>query len=202
MQRIEAFEFAPSDKNTLVVALYGATWNEPMQRKLLKTTDNGQTWTDISLNLTAIAYQSITDVAISPNDPDKIWVTFGGYGNNYTNINRVNYSEDGGQTWRDYSTGLTTFPVNRIVSVLGSPTNELYIATDVGVYYSNDLDTIWRRMGSIYQLPLAIVTDLDNLIGCGYPAPDNVGLKSLRFFFHRCFIKPVSSLSPGIKTAV
>lgn len=98
-----------------------------------------------------------------PQNDQRLWVTMSGFVENsanssiYNGIYRVIKSEDGGQTWVDYSEGLTQFPVNDIKYQKGS-NDALYIATDVGVFYRDASMSQWECFNS--NMPVNIVTDL------------------------------------------
>ncbi len=95
---------------------------------LWKTENGGESWIDITGTLPGNA---ITYIAVKGDDENTLWVTFGGY-----DSNRVYQSVDGGSTWNDISLGLPNIPVNTIVyNKLESTEINLYVGTEVGVYY-------------------------------------------------------------------
>jgi len=85
----------------------------------------------------------VTDIAINPDDPAEVWVTFGGYFNN-----NVWKTLDNGVTWID-AKGLApnTLPVLPVNAVTFHPdnTNWVYVATDLGVFASEDGGQSWSR---------------------------------------------------------
>jgi hypothetical protein len=76
-------------------------------------------------------------IAITPGNPNKVYVTFGGYssGNVWRTL-------DGGLTWTDITGNLPPAPVNCLV-LAPTATNTLYAATDVGIYGSTTDGTTW-----------------------------------------------------------
>jgi photosystem II stability/assembly factor-like uncharacterized protein len=120
------------------------------QNKIWKTNNGGETWTDIS---DGIPSHYITYIAISENDPNKVWVTLSGY----TDGEKVYYSANGGQSWLDYSEGLPNVPANCIIYENGS-NNALYVGTDIGVYYRDRSMSQWVDYSG--NLPNVIVNDL------------------------------------------
>lgn len=135
---------APSNDNYIYVATLS---------NILKTQNGGNTWTDITNGLPSLG---ISSIVVSPNDPNKIWVSFSGY-----TINRkVYFSTNGGITWSNYSTGLPNLPVNNLILRYNS-NQEIYAATDNGVYYRNaDMDE-WIDYSN--GLPKVIVNELEIL---------------------------------------
>ncbi len=105
--------------------------------KLFVSTD-GNTFTDKTGAL-PVGSASITALAVSNSDPNKVWVTFSGYSAG----NKVWYSPDAGTTWSSYSTGLPNLPVNCIL--YQNATNDgLYVGTDVGVYFIDNSAASWQ----------------------------------------------------------
>jgi photosystem II stability/assembly factor-like uncharacterized protein len=157
---ISALAVAPSNPSTLYFAYDRILWTTSVPGSVgivWKSTDGGSTWTDISAGLQGLMYTSVSDIAIHPSHPERIWVAFSGFWDGQ----RVFYSSNGGATWANVSQGLPNFPVNKIVYQKWT-TDVLYAATDVGVF---------RWDGEIYGppaweywsdgLPVAIATDLE-----------------------------------------
>lgn len=117
---LRSLTVAPS--NSLYI--YAATYSS-----ISKTTDGGSSWTDITSNL-PVSNASITYISVKDDDPLTIWVSFGGF-----NIHGVYKSIDGGTSWSNMSDGLPQLPVNSVIqNKLNLLEEELYAATDVGVY--------------------------------------------------------------------
>jgi hypothetical protein len=149
----------------------------PLEKKFYKTTDGGQTWTDLSNNFVntnqggnsttsgiAIRWFGVKRMTISTTDDNKVWVAFDGIGNETnlcSGLDRVNMTTDGGQTWTDYSNGLPYLPINDIEYYEG--TNDgLFAATDIGMYYTDaDLYPIHGWIKISEGLPAAFITDID-----------------------------------------
>lgn len=130
------------------------------KNKIFKTTNGGIKWEEIPISFADL---SITNICISPNDPNKIWISLSGY----NELNKVFFSANGGESWINYSEGLPNVPVNDIVMRLNSK-NELYAATDIGVYYINSDTSQWVNYS--LTLPNVIVSDLeitDNTLKAG-----------------------------------
>jgi len=107
-----------SDPNVILASEPSTLW---------KTIDGGSNWTKISEDLPS---HTITDIVIKHNDPNTIWVTLGGY-----NKDAVYESNDGGQSWKDISTGIPPIPCNTIIqNQQKDEIVELYAGTDFGTY--------------------------------------------------------------------
>ncbi len=94
---------------------------------------------------------------INYQNEDIAYVTFSGYRwGDY--LSHIYKTTDAGQNWQDISANLPEAPVNDII-VDSWNDSTLYIATDVGVFYSFDQGENWQAMGS--GLPNLPVTDID-----------------------------------------
>ena len=105
--RCHAMTIASADTNTLYLGYSGFTRNVP--NFVLKSSDGGQNWLDISP--TDTRYLGITDIEVSPADKDSVWVSFSDFVS-IPGLKKVMVSYDGGQNWNDYSAGLPDMPVN------------------------------------------------------------------------------------------
>jgi photosystem II stability/assembly factor-like uncharacterized protein len=122
--------------------------------RLYRTTSGGGagTWNDITAGL-PVASNFLTGVAISDTNPDIAYATFSGY----VAGEKVYRTSDGGNTWTNFSGILPNMPVNTIV-YQKSAYNAVYIGTDAGVYYRNDILPLWVPYK--FGLPNVIVDDL------------------------------------------
>jgi PKD repeat protein len=95
---------------------------------IYKTTNAGATWGAITGTLPVLG--KITDIEVDNNNANNVYVTLSGY----VAGNKVFYSNNGGSTWTNYSTGLPNLPANCIVFRKNSP-GAIYVGMDHGVYY-------------------------------------------------------------------
>ncbi len=135
-----ALAVAPSDSNYI----YTATYN-----LLYRTKDGGATWTNVMGNLP----NTITYIAIDPNNPERVFVT----ASNYTTGEKVFMSEDAGDNWTNISGNLPNLPANCIVYEKNSD-DGIYVGMDVGVYYRDSLLGDWIPYSK--NLPNVIVNEL------------------------------------------
>lgn len=141
--RLDALAIAPSDNDYVYIADGADIW---------VTTDGGASWANIGAT---VPNQSITYIAVHPTNPQKVWVTLSGYSSN----SKVYTSDDAGASWTNLSTNLPNIPANCIVYNQLSPDNELFVGTDLGVYYTNDLLSGWTLYNQ--GLPHVIVNELE-----------------------------------------
>ncbi len=136
-------DVAPSDPNVIYAGRSGS---------LMKTTDGGLSgWSAIPSPPGA---GSLTYLAVHPSNPNTIWVTSSGYSAG----NKVFYSSNSGATWTNISGTLPNVPVNCVVYQNNSP-GRIYVGTDIGVYYRDDLTGSWQDFNT--GLPNVVVTELE-----------------------------------------
>lgn len=118
--------------------------------KLEVTKDAGQNWQNIKIGLP----NNIGGIAVSKNNADRAWAVF----SNYNNIDKVYETIDAGNTWENISgVNLPALPVNCIVHQ-GGINDEIYIGTDIGVYYKTNTMSEWAPFNT--GLPSVIVEEL------------------------------------------
>ena len=118
----------------------------------MKTTNSGQSWTSIKPGL---PNYNISDVTVSDNDPNRLWVTM----SEYNASNKVFESTNGGATWTNITgTNLPNLPVNCIVHQANA-NEDLYIGTDIGVYHKDNTMSDWAPYKN--GLPNVVVNELE-----------------------------------------
>lgn len=122
--------------------------------KVLITKDGGTTWSDITPTSTERKGQGIWDVALSDTDDKKIWLILSGQ----QKICKVVYTEDAGETWRDYSGSLPASALRSIRYQRGT-NGGVYVGTDMGIYYRNLSMSDWQFHGT--ELPVGEVLFLN-----------------------------------------
>ncbi|MDX1479828.1 MAG: T9SS type A sorting domain-containing protein, partial [Saprospiraceae bacterium] len=142
---ISTIAVAPSDTNVI----YVGTDDGMVQ----VTFNDGEDWEVISEGL-PLSY--VTRVAVDPYDALHVYVTLSGYREvNYQP--HVFHSFDGGQYWIDISGDLPEVPVNDII-IDPDLDQTLYVATDLGVWYTRDGGVSWDILGT--DLPMTVCNDL------------------------------------------
>ncbi len=125
--------------------IYVTTYN-----KIFRTDNAGANWQIVTPSLSS---GRITNIKVDPANSMRIWCTF----SDFSTSKKVNFSEDGGQSWTNFSDGLPAVPINCIV--YQKNTNDLmYAGTDVGVYYRFRGMPQWEIFSN--NLPNVIVNEL------------------------------------------
>jgi hypothetical protein len=122
----------------------GRVWRSP---------DVGAHWFEISAGLPV---RSVTRVVADPVQPGVIYVTLSGFGQD-EHLAHVYRSTNDGSTWTSISGNLPDAPANDLVVDPADP-NTLMLATDVGVYATNNLGAGWEPLGT--GMPIQTVFDL------------------------------------------
>ncbi|HBH07211.1 MAG TPA: hypothetical protein DDX92_11490, partial [Flavobacteriales bacterium] len=148
---IRHIDICESDTSVMYITTGWRDWkSQPQDSSIYKTTDGGLNWVNISVYDAASWGAKASSIKVDPYDPDQVWVVFNGYksgspGN--PNINqKVYHSINGGQTWQNISYNIPNISVNdiEIVPSVGIPGQyDLFIATDVGVYFKEAGATVW-----------------------------------------------------------
>jgi photosystem II stability/assembly factor-like uncharacterized protein len=140
---------APSDANTIYVVKDAerAVGHVPLHGDprtpflggggVFRTTDGGKSWQTITGAL-PLGEAAAVNMAVSPTDPRRAWVTFSGYNAGV----KVFGTTDAGASWTNLSAGLPNLPVNAVAAKNG-PANGIYVGLDSGVYYRDDRLNRW-----------------------------------------------------------
>ncbi len=146
---IVEFDIAPSN-NQIIYAV--------KSNAVSRSSNAGTAWTNITGTL-PVGSAQLTNLEVSPTNPNKVWVTFSGYSSG----NKVFLTTNGGTSWTNYSTGLPNLPANCIVFQTGNANQIVYVGTDVGVYVRDSLSSSWAPY--LAGLPNVIVNDLEIYYG-------------------------------------
>lgn len=144
----------PEDSNTVWVASQGPLWSPGGERGVFKTTDGGETWTNV---LASGEYTGATDLLIDPRNPDRLYAamwqhhrTVAAYvgGGPESGLWK---SEDGGETWTELENGLPDGNMGKIgLAISPMQPDVLYAAIELdlregGVWKSTDRGASWDK---------------------------------------------------------
>jgi len=142
-QALRSIALAPSDEDYIYAATYS---------RIKVTKDAGATWVNIKPGL---PNYNITDVTVANNNADRVWVTL----SQYNSSHKIYESIDGGTNWINITaTGLPNLPANCIAYQAGT-NDDLYVGTDIGVYYKNNTMTDW--IPYMNGLPNVVIKELE-----------------------------------------
>ena len=120
------------------------------QGRAMVSSNGGANWTNVSAGLPT---RFITDIAVSPTDPNTAYLTVSGYESGH-----VFKTTNAGASWTDISGNLPNIPTNDLL-IDPRNANTLYAGTDIGVFRSATGGTNWETFNN--GLPPTIVTELD-----------------------------------------
>jgi photosystem II stability/assembly factor-like uncharacterized protein len=141
-EKVTAVEVAWSNPDVIYVATWESWWGE---KKIYRTNDAGQTWTDITpTNITTQAWIPY-DITISSYDENTLWIArcsmYGGVQD--AQGYEVFKSISGGQNWINWSTPtLDNINATNIEHQRGS-NGGVYLGTRDAVYYRNNSMVDW-----------------------------------------------------------
>ncbi len=141
-----AIAVAPSDSNTVYTGSCDGVAEVTSNALSGKTS----TWTNISAGLPGSAVVHIT---VDPSSAKKAYAALSGFQNGH-----VYATADGGRTWTNISGNLPDIPANDLV-VDPDLAGTLYVATDLGVFWTNTSGRTWSELGT--GLPRAVVLSLN-----------------------------------------
>ena len=131
-------------------------WLITNQGRLFKTEDNAETWTAISMP--EIGGHYFYGQALLPSKTDRDTLTIGG--NGYSNPG-VYRTEDGGDSWQDWSSGMP----NTMVYCLGEPNDDsgvVFAGTETAAYRRGPDDQNWQDITS-NKAPVTIYWSVEAL---------------------------------------
>lgn len=143
---ISTIAVAPSDSRTIYVGS-----NDGLVHV---SRDVGADWTDVTN--APLPNRFVTSFAIHPTNPQIAYVSFAGFNRNTSQTpGHVFKTMNGGQSWQDVSGNLPDVPAYTVVLDPRSP-DELYLGTDLGVFYSANGGTTWNpiRAGGFTPVPV------------------------------------------------
>lgn len=114
------------------------------KNKIFKSTDNGNTFMNITPSTTVTSGRTtITDIDVS-NDGQDVWLSYG----QVQNACKVVKSTDGGASWVNYSTGLPS-PTASQITIQRGTNGGVYVSTDGGgVWYRDNSMSSWSLLGN------------------------------------------------------
>jgi photosystem II stability/assembly factor-like uncharacterized protein len=153
---ISNFLLGNNNANFDCVALYRndeITYYASAGAKLYATFNDGANWA----NKVTPDGNTITELYVHPKNNKIIYFSKSGY----SDAKKVYKSVDGGLTFTNISYNLPNIPINTIIvdQESDSANVEIYIGTDVGVFYKKELDNSWTYYNT--GLPNTEVSDLE-----------------------------------------
>ncbi|WP_046755663.1 T9SS type A sorting domain-containing protein [Kordia jejudonensis] len=138
---IEFISISPSDPDVIYVSGTNG---------VRRTNNGGTSWTPISLPQAG----NVKSIEVHPTNPAEIYIAYSGY-----QAGKVYKSTNSGFSFTNITGSLPNIPTHKIIYKTGTTDGELFLATDLGVYYRTDTAGDWERLGQ--GLPNVIVYDVE-----------------------------------------
>ncbi len=122
--------------------------------QVFATFDGGQNWEDIGATLPD---KWVSRIIVDPFQPSRVYIAFSGYREGDEGA-YLFQTDNRGKSWKNITANLPKAPLNDLL-IDPAQASQLYIATDVGVYYGNVQEQKWHLLGK--GLPIVPVTDMD-----------------------------------------
>lgn len=149
----------PTNPDIIYVAAYGPVWSEGGDRGVYKSTDGGNTWTNIK---SVSAYTGCNDLVMDPRDPNVLYAAFHQRMRSvFTYIgggpeSALYKSTDGGATWKKVGGGFPGGDLGRI-GIDVSPVNPdvVYAVVEAqdgkgGIYRSVNRGASWEKRNGMF----------------------------------------------------
>lgn len=156
--KIVSIDIAVSDTKTMYVVQHFGTTNS--KTKLWKTTNKGDTWTDVTPNVSGNPEYPM-QVQISATDANKVWIArISQFATSEPlDGNKVYMTSNGGSTWKNITSGtLNGELITNIQHQRGS--DLVYLGTRRAVYYKSESMNNWQ----LYNANLPWSTFSTNLV--------------------------------------
>jgi photosystem II stability/assembly factor-like uncharacterized protein len=130
--------------------------------RLFHSEDGGRTWTEPAARILQgcprLVHSRITCIVGAPDDPDLLWAG--------VEIDGIQHSRDGGQTWQALGTGLSSRDLHALVVLPGRP-RRLLAATNNDLNLSADEGVTWQPLQIGQHMPWPYCRTL--VQPCGQP---------------------------------
>ncbi len=145
---IEFISIAPSNPDIIWVS--GNNINTGTN-SVRKTTNGGTSWSTISVPQ---SNGNVKSIEVHPTNPNEVYIAYSGYLSG-----KVYKSTNGGVSWTNITGTLPNVPTHKILYRTGSTNGELFLATDLGVYYRTNTSGDWVKLSN--GIPNVIVYDIE-----------------------------------------
>jgi len=142
--------FDPTDTHVVF-----AGTGTPSVARVFRSDDDGQTWkqldVDIAQECAAVGVPRVTDIAIDPLQPLKLWASI--------EVDGMRRSTDGGETWQRVD-GPITNPDGHAAAVTAGPPKSVFLTVNNEIFFSRDDGGSWRAVGVKERFPHTHIRDV------------------------------------------
>ncbi len=161
-QHISRIAIHPHDPNTVFVAAQGALYGPSKERGVYKSTDGGNTWTNV---LYVDDKTGCVELSMDMNNPRILYAAMNEYGRQPWKVTSggvgsgLYKSTDGGATWNKIQKGLPAQLGKMAVAVCRSNSERVYLLAESdsdkelgGLFVSTNAGESWTRMTNDHRL--------------------------------------------------
>jgi photosystem II stability/assembly factor-like uncharacterized protein len=127
----------------------------PSVAKIFRSDDDGTSWqqleVDIAKECAAVGVPRVTDIAIDPVQPLKLWASI--------EVDGMRRSTDGGETWQRLD-GPITNPDGHAAAVTSGPPKSVFLTVNNEIFFSRDDGESWRAVGVKEHFPHTHIRDV------------------------------------------
>ena len=140
---ITGFDINKKNPNQLFFSFDQPTWGSAnLKGKFFRSTDGGESWQDITANLSITAWHHVSGIESNPDNPKEVYVSLGRIDTDQ--LHKVYKSTDGGDTWINFSEGLPKYETLKISFIPN--TDVLVMSTIAGFYYRSTRMNSWEPL--------------------------------------------------------
>lgn len=145
-------------------------WFATGNAEIIKTENNGQSYTEVTGG--NLPQRFVTDIEFDPSNNSTVYLTYSGYGSPH-----VFKTTNAGGNWTDITNNLPDTPANAI-QVHPQQPNTLFLATDIGVFVSEDGGQVWQPSATGFPTVQTVALVLDTKQNRIYAATHGRGVHS------------------------
>jgi photosystem II stability/assembly factor-like uncharacterized protein len=142
--------FHPSDAKVVFVGT-----GTPSTAKIFRSEDDGATWkqlpVEIAAECPAVGVPRVTDIAIDPLEPMKLWASI--------EVDGMRRSVDGGESWQRIDGGITN-PDGHAATVTSGPPKSVVLTVNNEIFVSRDDGATWQPVGVKQHFPYTHIRDV------------------------------------------
>jgi photosystem II stability/assembly factor-like uncharacterized protein len=127
----------------------------PSVAGIFRSEDNGATWkqldVEIAAECAAVGVPRVTDIAVDPLEPMKLWVSI--------EVDGMRRSTDGGETWSRLNGSLTN-PDGHAATVTPGPPRSVFLTVNNEIFRSRDDGASWHAVDVKRYFPYTHIRDV------------------------------------------
>jgi photosystem II stability/assembly factor-like uncharacterized protein len=149
-QQVWRIEFHPSDEKVVFVGT-----GTPSRAAIFRSDDAGASWkalpVEIATECAAVGVPRVTDIAIDPDEPLKLWASI--------EVDGMRRSTDGGESWQRIDGGITN-PDGHAAAVTAGPPKSVFLTVNNDIWISRDDGQTWQAVGAKQHFPHTHIRDV------------------------------------------